>query len=313
MAEKDITQKTLEAYNDVFADIVNVLLFDGERVIKPEDLTDRTPRSSFKADGKVREIERDVVKQWVRNNIRIACIGLENQTEPDPWMALRVMGYDGTEYAGQLRKIREGEKPSAVVTLVLYFGYKHHWRGPLTVLDALEVPEKLKPYITNARVNLFEIAYLSHEQVEMFESDFKEVARYFVQMRENGNYQPTDQKMKHIHEVLQLLNVMDRDHRFETEVNLKSGEKEVRSMSEWLTRVLNESRAEGIEKGRATGLAEGRATGLAEGRATGLAEGKITILSGLVKDQLISVEEAAKRAGMSQAEFRKKAGLNQVQ
>ena len=111
--------------------------------------------------------------------------------------------------------------------------------------------------------------------------------------------------MKHIHEVLQLLNVMDRDHRFETEVNLKSGEKEVRSMSEWLTRVLNESRAEGIEKGRATGLAEGR--------ATGLAEGKITILSGLVKDQLISVEEAAKRAGMSQAEFRKKAGLNQVQ
>ena len=72
-------------------------------------------------------------------------------------------------------------------------------------------------------------------------------------------------------------------------------------MSEWLTRVLNESRAEGIEKG------------MAQGRASGLAEGKITILTGLVKDQLISVEEAAKRAGMSQAEFRKKAGLNQVQ
>ena len=123
--------------------------------------------------------------------------------------------------------------------------------------------------------------------------------------------------MKHIHEVLQLLNVMDRDHRFETEVNLKNGEKEVRSMSEWLTRVLNESRAEGIEKGRATGLAEGiergRASGLAEGRATGLAEGKITVLFGLVKDNLISVEEAAKRAGLSPVEFRKKTGLNQAQ
>ena len=34
MAEKDIVEKTLEAYNDVFADIVNVLLFDGEKLIK---------------------------------------------------------------------------------------------------------------------------------------------------------------------------------------------------------------------------------------------------------------------------------------
>ena len=29
MGEKDITEKTLEDYADVFADIVNVLLFDG--------------------------------------------------------------------------------------------------------------------------------------------------------------------------------------------------------------------------------------------------------------------------------------------
>ena len=27
LAEKDMTEKTLESYNDVFADIVNVLLF----------------------------------------------------------------------------------------------------------------------------------------------------------------------------------------------------------------------------------------------------------------------------------------------
>ena len=30
MEAKDITEKTLEAYNDVFADIVNVLAFQGE-------------------------------------------------------------------------------------------------------------------------------------------------------------------------------------------------------------------------------------------------------------------------------------------
>lgn len=33
MGEKDITQKNFEAYNDVFADIINGCLFDGEKVI----------------------------------------------------------------------------------------------------------------------------------------------------------------------------------------------------------------------------------------------------------------------------------------
>ena len=89
MAEKDITQKILESYNDVFADIVNVLLFDGEQVIHPDELEDQAPRSAYKADGRVREMERDVAKRWTKNNIRIACVGLENQSEPDAAMPLR--------------------------------------------------------------------------------------------------------------------------------------------------------------------------------------------------------------------------------
>ena len=33
MGELDITEKIPESYNDVFADIVNVLLFNGEQII----------------------------------------------------------------------------------------------------------------------------------------------------------------------------------------------------------------------------------------------------------------------------------------
>lgn len=51
MAEKDITEKMLEAYNDVFADIVNVLLFDGKREVGEDELADAVTRSAFKADG----------------------------------------------------------------------------------------------------------------------------------------------------------------------------------------------------------------------------------------------------------------------
>lgn len=72
MGEMDVVEKILESYNDVFADIVNVLLFNGESVIKPDELVDQAPRAAYKVDGRIREIERDVAKRWLKSNIRIA-------------------------------------------------------------------------------------------------------------------------------------------------------------------------------------------------------------------------------------------------
>ncbi len=72
MSERDITEKHLEAHNDVFADIVNVLLFNGQKRVKPEDLRDTKPRTLYKADGKLREQERDVSKLWVSQGIVIS-------------------------------------------------------------------------------------------------------------------------------------------------------------------------------------------------------------------------------------------------
>ena len=43
MPERDVTEKYLESYNDVFADIVNVLLFNGQRRVLPDDLRDTRP------------------------------------------------------------------------------------------------------------------------------------------------------------------------------------------------------------------------------------------------------------------------------
>lgn len=64
MAEKDIAEKTLEAYNDVFADIVNVLLFQGRHFVKEDELEEESPGSSYKVDGRLHAQERDVAKYW---------------------------------------------------------------------------------------------------------------------------------------------------------------------------------------------------------------------------------------------------------
>ncbi len=55
------------------------------------------------------------------------------------------------------------------------------------------------------------------------------------------------------------------------------------------------------EEAREKALKEGHA----KGRAEGIEEGKITTLVGLVADKILSVDEAAKRAGMAKKDFLK--------
>lgn len=145
MAEKDIVEKTLEAYNDVFADIINVLLFDGKRFVKESELEAENPNSSYKAGGKLHVQERDVAKYWRKGLVRIALYGLENQTDVDRDMPLRLFSYDGAAYRGQLladQEMKEKTKKSAsrypVVTLVLYFGCQKRWKSPRTLYDCLD-------------------------------------------------------------------------------------------------------------------------------------------------------------------------------
>ncbi len=280
MAEKDISERILESYNDVFADIVNVLLFDGKQIIRPEELEDQAPRSAYKADGKLRELERDVAKRWTKSNIRIACIGLENQTEPDPYMPLRVFSYDGAEYRAQLTGADRGQPCYPVVTLVLYFGHKKHWDKPLTLYEAANVPELFRPYVPDMKINLFEIAWLSREQVNKFRSDFRIVADFFVQKRERGDYEPSRESIRHVQETLQLLSVMTGDHRFE-EVFVNGTEKgEAMNMCE----VLDKVEARGVAKGMAMGEAKGEARGEAMGEARGEERERIANIRSLMKN-----------------------------
>ena len=253
MAEKDITQKTLESYNDVFADIVNVLLFDGEQVIHPDELVDQAPRSVYKADGRVREMERDVAKRWTKNNIRIACIGLENQSEPDAAMPLRVIGYDGAEYRGQLTKESKNAPLYPVVTLVLYFGHTKHWDKPLTLHEAVGVSERFRPFVPDYKINLFEIAWLDRDKVNQFRSDFRIVADYFVQKRESGEYIPGREKLGHVQETLQLLSVMTGDHRFEDGFSEEDGgQGGAQNMCEVLDKIVAKGEARGEARGAET-------------------------------------------------------------
>nr|WP_314447554.1 Rpn family recombination-promoting nuclease/putative transposase [uncultured Lachnoanaerobaculum sp.] len=278
--EKDITQKALEMYNDVFADIINVLLFNGESVVTEDSLTDVLQESILKIDGGIRAQYRDIAKYWYNSKIKLSMFGLENQTKPEKRMPLRVFGYDGTEYVKQAKKENNKEVLYPVITLVLYFGYNSRWNQPKSLFELLEIDERIKPYVNDFKMNLFEIAYLDREKIDMFKSDFWILADYLYQMRVNKDYVASDTVIEHVDELLMLMSAMTKDYRFEETINEVKGKEHV-TMCEVLDRVE------------------------AKGREEGIKEGTVNILISLVKDGILSISDAAKRAGMSEESFRR--------
>ena len=249
MAEKDITEKNLEALNDVFADIVNVLLFKGEQVINEKDLEADTTKSMFKADGKIHEQERDVSKFWKNGEIRISILGIENQTAQDSDMPLRVISYDGASYKQQLLDKKQ-KKRYPVATLVLYFGTEEKWSKAKHLYDCFEVPEKLKPFVNDYKINVFNIAFLSPKTIAMFKSDFKIIAEYFRAKRLNQKYKGSKEKLKHANETLKMFSALTGDDFFEKVYNEGNFKKGGITMCDVVERIRNDGRTEGRIEGR---------------------------------------------------------------
>ncbi|MCR5768568.1 MAG: hypothetical protein K6G45_08770 [Lachnospiraceae bacterium] len=134
------------------------------------------------------------------------------------------------------------------------------------------MPVKLKPYVNDYKINVFEIAGLTDEEIKRFKSDFRIVANFFAKRRKNPNYVPDDMtEMIHPDEVLSLIASASGDERY---FHVKDDK----------------------EKGKVTNMCE--VADRLEKR------GVIKILSELVKEGILSISDAAKRAGMSVAAFK---------
>ncbi len=175
-----------------------------------------------------------------------------------------------------------------VITLVLYFGTKH-WNYERSLLGVLDVPDKFRPYVSDYEMkNLYEIAFLTPEQVELFRSDFKYVADYFVQKRMNDDYHPSKETIEHVDATLKLMSVLTDDARFEEAIRELSG-KGGTSMCTVLDRIEN------------------------KGREEGLLEGRLESYAMLVQKGVLSVADAVKWSGLSVDELEKWIQQHQLQ
>ena len=214
MGEKDILEKKLLMFNDVFADFVNGIMFDGKDVVKEGELVDLSGWSHYKGDdSKHRFQDRDVVKLWKKENVVISLIGIENQDIPDKNMVFRVLSYDGASYRTQLveEESRKRKKNSGidgelqdifpVITFVIYYG-EEEWRHETTLHKRLNLDSELKHYVSDYSINLIDLKKLSEDDINKFKKDFKLIADYMVK----GSKHKADRiDLNHPEEVSELI------------------------------------------------------------------------------------------------------------
>ena len=279
MGEKDILEKKLLMFNDVFADFVNGIMFDGKDVVKEDELVDLSGWSHYKGDdSKYRFQDRDVVKLWKKENVVISLIGIENQDIPDEDMVFRVISYDGASYRTQLvekeRRKRKKETENIngkvdifpVITFVIYYG-EEEWKHETTLHKRLNLDSELKHYVSDYSINLIDLKKLSEDDINKFKKDFKLIADYMVK----GSKHKADRiDLNHPEEVSELiLRLTGEELPFEVEC-----EEGGNNMEKFFEPMFERAEARGRAEGRAEGEARGRAEGEARGRAEGKTEGE---------------------------------------
>ena len=164
MSIQDTATKQYVSEAEVFADAFNYLIYDGEQVIKPEQLTDMDTtqyvipyHEDEKGKPEAAQKYRDTLKTLaVKTDDRYTylVLGIENQSHVHYAMPVRNMLYDAMQLEKQVRDLasqhrKEGkngtseeylsgmkkeDRLSPVITLVINFGGKK-WDAPLSLRE----------------------------------------------------------------------------------------------------------------------------------------------------------------------------------
>ena len=129
----------------------------------------------------------------------------------------------------------------------MYFGTRH-WSSGKSLHEVLEIPEDIKEYVSDYKINVIEVAFLNQKQIDLFQSDFKIIADFFVQKRKNEDYVPTDDPIEHVDEVLKMLEIMVGDDRYPQVLEALNKERERKGKIS-MCEVYDKIEGRGIQKG----------------------------------------------------------------
>lgn len=209
MGEKDIVTNTFFRDNRRFADIVNVGVFHGKRILQADRLESVDGHEGTLMKNSSKEKNRAAVGRFrdllrkAMAGVNFILIGIENQWSIHYAMPVRIMGYDFLTYDSQLKKIakihkREKDLSGAeyvsgfsrndrlhpVITVLIYYG-KEPWDGPNSLFDIIDwesVPDEIREIVVDYPLHIVDVRRF--ENTEELETDVR-VVFGFLQRQEN--------------------------------------------------------------------------------------------------------------------------------
>lgn len=180
MGKADAGTKEFWRNNERFADLFNAVIFNGEAIIRPEDLTEMDTEASMVLKTEKTYIQtitkaRDIIRKYT-SGAEFVLLGLENQQKINYAEPVCTMAYDAAGYWKECRSISDRNKKEnqetsrtkifslerdiklhPVITIVLYYG-EEPWDGPKSLHEMLvPTPEKMLKMVPDYPINLVEI------------------------------------------------------------------------------------------------------------------------------------------------------------
>lgn len=264
--KKDTVEKDFVAFPDIAADVINVLLYQGEMVTKAGNLLSGPTETIYQGVEKLRAQYEDLCKYELTDGRVNIMYLIANQSRIDGKMLLRKAGYIGGIYREQYEKKMQDVFP--VIEMVLYWG-DSRWRSSRDVRKLFRkrnLPEKTWKYIDELKLHVFEMRYLPQEVRELFQSDMRIVVDFLAE----GEGYRSQRKIVHKAALIRMIKVL-------------SGETDTEDVETWMAE-------QGIREEDKITVCElfdqYVRQGRAEGRTEGRTEERISIIQNMLREGL---------------------------
>ena len=308
MGKHDTVTKEYMSDNDIFADIFNYFLYDGEQRMKGEGLKELDSAELgivLENDtGDAVQKYRDILRQCVMKGdgkTSYVLLGLENQTDIHYAMPVRSMLYDALHCASQVSEIAREHREKGtygssgeflsgfhksdrlwpVQTLVVYFG-SMRWDGPRSLQEMLVLPEGMKwPFLNDYRLNLLVPGEI--EDFSKFHTELGAVLEVLKVMEDREAMAELMCEKSNVYERLprdaaELLRIFAK-----IDMEIEEDEEEI-NMCRAIDEMMAEAREEGREAGMRLGEEMGREAGIRLGEKIGRKEGRENLMTNMMRN-----------------------------
>lgn len=260
MAEKDISEKVLMSYPDVFADCVNALAYGGKQILRGEELLAAPTESFYPGKTGMRNQFCDKSFYRMEDGQRKVQYIIENETRLRRRQILRKASYQGGAYREQLE---QKEPVYPVICIVMDWTYKRS-RIPGRLHHLIEwggVYQEEVVLVDDMNLTVYHMRNLPWEVRKRFTSDMGFVADY---LNEGSLESRREQKIIHVEALCWMMEAVTEDRRF-TELTEELMDREERAGGVYMCEYLDMLEARGQERGERIGQERGEKIGQERG------------------------------------------------